>query len=248
MKKMFNILAVFLLLVGILVFCYAIREYQPFREANLEKNALRNKVILNKDEKEETPFNRTIDFHSLNKINNDIVAWIYVPGTQIDYPILVGENNSEYLTKNFEGKKSKLGSIFSFSDMSKDFSDAHICLFGHNMRSAQMFGELKNYKNEEYAKNHRKIYCYTQEKVTEYELFSVYECEKTDSTFQHKMQRNSEEFFKLFDRMVEKNTVKFESTPFQADNKQVITLSCCSEYQRTVKRMTVHFIETRFAR
>lgn len=248
MKRFFNILAVALLLMGMVTFYYAIREYRPFRQENFEKNALQKTVILNKEEKGDTPFNRTIDFQSLSKINNDIVAWVYVPGTQIDYPILIGESNSEYLTKNFEGKKSNLGAIFSFADTSKDFSDAHICLFGHNMRSAQMFGELKKYKDKDYAKNHRKIYCYTQEKISEYEVFSVYECKKTDFTFQHKMRKNSEEFFTLFDDMIEKNIVDFENSFFQADDKQIITLSCCSEYQRTRNRMTVHFIETGFAR
>lgn len=247
MKKFWNILAACLLGAGLLCMRIAVKEGRPYREAEIEHKVLQENVIIQQEKS--SPFERKIDFHALKEINEDIAAWIYVPGTSIDYPVLIGKNDSEYLTRNFRGEKSAPGAIFGFADTSRDFADAHICLFGHNMRSAQMFGELKKYKIQEFAENHRKLYCYTPEGVVEYELFSVYECAKTDATFEHKMQGNSEEFFSLFDRMTEKNTVALENgadagRALRADNKKIITLSCCSDYQRTVNRVTVHFLET----
>lgn len=241
MRKLINILAGGMFLCGLLFLFFSVRENQPYRKANIEKKILCETVVLNdRNQKEDSPLERKIDFGALNEMNPDIAAWIYVPGTSIDYPVLIGKTDTEYLNKNFKGEKSALGAIFGFSDTARDFQDAHICLFGHNMRSAQMFGELKQYKKEVFAKNHRKLYCYTREGVREYRLFSVYECEKTDFTFKHKMPRASEEFESLYNRMIEKSVVELEGMQQAADG-QIITLSCCSDYQRTINRMTVHF-------
>lgn len=259
-KKICDLLSVICLLAGAACLFLGWKEQKPYRESDMEQEALREiAVVQAAGETEEQslrptkklpldPWERQIDFQSLKKINSDIVAWVTLPGTAIDYPVLIGRNDNEYLKKNFRGRKSSLGSVFSFSDAAKDFSDAHVCLFGHNMRTARMFGELKKYKEKSFAKQHPKLYCYTPEGVTEYEWFSAYECEKTDETFQHRMQKNSPEFFHLYQRMQEKNQTVREDTGSGVtapDNRQLLTLSCCSDYNRTKKRMTVHFIETK---
>lgn len=244
-----NIVSFILLAAGGVFFVFAIRERKPYKKAEMENKVLQRAVILGqKEETEPLPIDRRIDFDALKRVNKDIVAWIYIPGTSIDYPVLIGRDDSEYLKKDFRGKESRTGAVFAFSDTSKDFSDAHICLFGHNMRAAQMFGELKKYKTEEAAKRYPSLYCYTPEGITEYRLFSTYECEKTDATFEHKMQMNSGEYLELLDRAKRKNMVKKagkSDVRTEVDGRQLITLSCCSDYKRTVNRMTVHFLETK---
>lgn len=245
-----NLLAISIcfIIAGMVFLIFSVRERRPFQKAEMIDRVLKETVVSGiGGTKEIHPFDRKIKFDSLRQINQDIAAWIYVPGTKIDYPVLIGKDDSKYLKKNFRGEKSELGSIFGFSDTSKDFSDAHICLFGHNMRRAQMFGELKQYKERQFTENHQKLYIYTPEGVTEYQLFSVYECEKTDKTFEHRMSMNSEEFLELFERINQKNILKMKGkldVRIPAEDKQIITLSCCSEYRRTVNRMTVHFLET----
>lgn len=248
MRKFINILAVCLAAMGGILFVMALMEKQPYEKAQAEQEVLQKAMILNVNQgQKENPLEREIDFISLQKINKDIAAWIYIPGTHIDYPVLIGKTNSQYLNQNFRGAKSKLGSVFAFSDTSRDFADAHVCLFAHNTSSGQMFGDLKKYKEEDFAKNNAALYCYTPEGVTKYTLFSVYECEKTDSTFEHKMQKNSRDFFDFFKRAMYKNKFKenAKSTEIQADNRQIISLSCCSDYKRTINRLTVHFMENR---
>lgn len=249
MKKIINLLAVFLFGVGILFLIAALQKRQPYQTAQTENAALRKTMVSYTGDKEETdPFRRSIDFDFLKKLNPHIAAWVYIPGTNIDYPVLIGENNTQYLQKNFRGEKSSLGAVFGFADMDKDFMEAHLCLFAHNMRSPQMFGELKKYKTEKFAEHHQKLYCYTPLKVTEYQLISVYECAKNDESFEHKMQRNSNEYFKLLRRITESNTIKTaakDERMISDGERQIMTLSCCSEYRRTVNRMTVHFLETK---
>lgn len=242
MKRIINTIAVILMVLGIIAGILAWKEEKPYRENRTEQKKLQREVILQGERK--APPERQIDFTKLGKINSDIAAWIYIPGTEIDYPVLIGRTDSEYLNKNYMGERSALGAVFGFSDTARDFTDAHICLFGHNMRTAQMFGELKRYKEKQFANAHQKLYCYTPEGVAEYQLFSIYECGKTDDTFKHKMQKDSMEFYGLFQAMQEKNMVVLElDNIIQTGNSQIITLSCCSEYQRTVNRMTVHFIK-----
>lgn len=241
MRKFWNIAAAFLFLAGVLCMGRAHEERRPYEEAAGSYMTLQKMVVSHDTE---NPLARTIDFYALRKINPDIAAWIYVPGTNIDYPVLIGQTDEQYLDHNFEGKKSAPGAVFAFADTARDFQDAHLCLFGHNMRAPQMFGELKRYKKEAFAREHQKLYCYTPEGVKEYRLFSVYECEKTDIVFEHKMQENSGEFFRLYERMKANNRVSLpkEMRDIQPADKQIITLSCCSDYRRTVNRVTAHFI------
>lgn len=142
---------------GIVLFVLAWREDEPYRKAEQEQLALKTAVVsenskTGKKEKSD-PLARQIDFTALQKMNPDIAAWLYVPGTEIDDPVLIGKNDSEYLKKNFRGKQDVLGSVFAFADTDPGLSEAHLCLFGHNTNSSRMFGELKNI-NEIHLQRH----------------------------------------------------------------------------------------------
>ena len=129
------------------------------------------------------PFNRKIDFATLKQINPDIVGWVYIPDTSIDYPILMGNNDSFYLNYDYRKYYSELGSIFSYAG--SDFiKDDHVCLFGHNIFTQQMFGGLKNYYNSDYAANHSKMYIYTPDRTKECSLYSAFECRYSDEIFE----------------------------------------------------------------
>ena len=229
----------FMLVLCLATVRYMVLEYQENRsyvEAKKECIELQNLVI--EDEAEEAQ----IDFESLRKINPDICAWISIPGTNVDYPVLIGKDDEEYLEKDFRGEYDKLGSVFSFSDTRRDFCDAHICIFAHNMKRPQMFGELKKYRTSEFAHDHKTLYFYTPGKTEKYYLFSVVECEKTDGLFRHQMNSESEEFYKLVRDIRSRNELSDIGEEGEIKNiEKLITLSTCSEYERTRKRMTVHF-------
>lgn len=149
---------------------------------------LKGQVVTNQvDNKDEIdvsdPFYRSINFEVLNDINEEIAGWIYIPGTKVDYPVLIGDTQQEYLKKDFENKTNDLGSIFAFQDVELN-QDFHVCLYGHNMISGQMFGGLKLYREEKYARSHEKAYLYTKERTKELEILSVFLCENTDEIFE----------------------------------------------------------------
>ena len=244
MKKILNVIASILLILAMVFLFLAIKEQLPFEKAKGENQALKEIAVMETETDEPTGndyFTRNIDFGALQSINPDIVAWITVPNTNIDYPVLIGSDDTTYLNYNYNKEWSVLGSIFAFSDTAKDLSDAHICLFGHNMASPQMFGELRNYRNADFANANRNFYIYTPKSVTEYEIFSIYDCISTDSTFLHKMNYDSKEFQELISHMQVNNTINMGTTV--EEKKQIVTLSACSNYGTNPYRFTVNAVE-----
>ena len=87
-------------------------------------------------------------------ITNDMVAWITVDGTNIDYPVMQGRTNTDYLNTNPYGEYALSGSIFLDSRNQSDFKDDYSILYGHHMEYGNMFGALDDFRNEDYLKSH----------------------------------------------------------------------------------------------
>ena len=85
------------------------------------------------------------DFNELLEINPDTVAWITLDGTNIDYPVVKGKDNFEYLDKSFTGEFSAGGTLFLDSGNSRDFTDDYNIIHGHHMTNGKMFGDLDKF-------------------------------------------------------------------------------------------------------
>lgn len=94
------------------------------------------------------------DFSALQEVNPDVCAWLTLDGTQIDYPILQGKTNYEYLNTDIYGNFALAGSIFLDTRNSRDFTDAYSLVYGHHMADGKMFGELERYKQEDFFREH----------------------------------------------------------------------------------------------
>jgi sortase B len=116
-----------------------------------------------------------VDFEAWQEVNPDVYAWITIPGTVIDYPIVQNaEDNSYYITRNAELEESASGAIYSENLNHTDFSDIHTVLYGQNMEDGSMFGSLSNYENESFFDAHREIMIYTPDEVLCYRIFAAY--------------------------------------------------------------------------
>ena len=91
----------------------------------------------------------------LRELSDDAVAWITVDGTRIDYPVMQGKTNAEYLNKDPYGEFSLSGSIFLDNRNDKTFSDPYSLIYGHHMEYGAMFGSLDKYKDKTYFDAHR---------------------------------------------------------------------------------------------
>lgn len=121
---------------------------------------------------------RNFDWDHIIDTCKDIYAWIYIPGTNVDYPILQsGEDKPEnyYLDHNLNGSKGYPGCIYTQRLNSKDFSDHNTVIYGHNMKNGSMFNTLHQYKKDDYFEENRYAFIYMPDgTVYVYDLFAAY--------------------------------------------------------------------------
>lgn len=120
------------------------------------------------------PVEIPIDFAGLKETNQEIYAWIRIPGTVVDYPIVQRpSDDAYYLDHTVEGTQGLPGSIYTESLNKQDFTDKNTVIYGHNMRDGTMFGSLKNYQDSSYMDAHSQILIYTQEHIFIYRIFGA---------------------------------------------------------------------------
>lgn len=120
---------------------------------------------------------KEVDFGQLQgEVNPDIYAWIYLPDTAIDYPVLQHPtDNAYYLNYNLDGSRGYPGCIYTEYYNAKDFTDPNTVVYGHNMKNGTMFAGLHRFEDSEYFAEHPYVYVYTEEKLYVYEIFAAYE-------------------------------------------------------------------------
>ncbi len=117
-----------------------------------------------------------IDFVALQKYNPDIIAWIMIPRTDIDYPVVQGPDNVKYLRHTPDGEYSVAGSIFLEFSNASDFSDNHSIIYGHHFRGSYrpMFTQLVDYRSSDFFKTHPTAVIYTPAGRYTVRFFSCY--------------------------------------------------------------------------
>ena len=120
------------------------------------------------------PFVSPIDFDTLWAQNGDIYAWIELPDTWLQYPILQHpDSDTFYLNRTVDGFEGYPGSIFTFRVEGKRFDQFNTVIYGHNMIDGSMFGNLKNFRDESYMREHRELTIYTPESTLHYTIFGA---------------------------------------------------------------------------
>ena len=104
-----------------------------------------------------------VDFAGLRSQNQDVVGWIRLEGTVLDYPVVQGEDNAYYLDHTVLGEENRAGSIFLDYRNDSAMADANTVIYGHRMNNGSMFAELLNYAEQEYYEAHPTLYLATPE-------------------------------------------------------------------------------------
>ena len=176
-----------------------------------------------------------VDIKSLQKLNPDVVGWIYVDGTDIIYPILHDEDDGTYLRTAIDKEYSKAGSIFLEGYNLPDFSDSHNIIYGHNMKDLSMFGTLKYYKSKDsYYEKHKYFQIITADMKRRYEIFSYFDTEPASWVYAVPYYDN-EDFQSYIDKLEASDNLDVNKEVTSSD--KVVTLSTCSTDD---KRFTVH--------
>lgn len=185
MSRTIKSILLFICLVIFILSAYNIYKY--IKEENISKkfnNELIEKAVSKlsdnnkivdeerKESKYELPIN--VNFDILQQENQDIVGWIYLADSPINYPVVQSNDNDYYLHRLINGEYNPAGSIFMDYRNKSNLEDSNTIIYGHNMKNNTMFGSLQEYKSQEYYNNHKIIYYFTPEKNYIIELFAGY--------------------------------------------------------------------------
>lgn len=174
-----NIVSNIILVIAIVVFAVsAYKLYGIFSEYNKGDKEYQKiqDLVINTEKKDDTKEETfSVDFEKLLEINSDVVGWIrFDEPSEINYPVVQGRDNEEYLKRTFEANTNKLGTLFVDVNNPGDFSGRNTFIYGHNMKNGSMFAQLLKYKDDSFYKEHPYFYIYTPDgKVRTYEIFSA---------------------------------------------------------------------------
>lgn len=181
-----------------------------------------------------------INFEELKSKNFDTVAWLKVENTNIEFPVVKANDNSYYLTHNFNKEGNSAGWIFADYKNKFNGKDKNIVIYGHNMRDNSMFGSLKNVIKEEWYNNENNKYIIlaTENEYSIYEVFSVYQIKKED--YYIKTDFNSDKEFEEFFQKVKERSIKDFNIDISKENS-ILTLSTCANNNKY--RVVLHAVK-----
>lgn len=170
------ILLTMILISSIYIFVYHYDLYKSTKQSFLlSEVSIPKEEKEIPDEEEVIKTERMLQVEELQKENPDIIGWLEVPNTYVNFPVLQGEDNDFYLNHDYKKQKSKNGAIFL--DFKYDWSlpSSNLLIYGHNMKNNTMFQDLLKYKNEEFYKQNPNIRFTTISEDVNYEIIAVIE-------------------------------------------------------------------------
>ena len=162
---LFGLGAVLLIVYGCLQY-KAIKDQEAYKKTIVRFEALKEysvevepteKTDGIQAEKAEEVDSVKISYQRLFEANEDMIGWLKIPGTEIDYPVMQTSNNEYYLDHNYNQEYDKNGSLFLDKDCDVVKRNTNLIIYGHHMKSGKMFGNLNKYSSESYYKEHSTI-------------------------------------------------------------------------------------------
>ncbi|XME03875.1 class B sortase [Lachnospiraceae bacterium C1.1] len=197
-----------------------------------------NQVYMDADASNYTAYKPSDDsllsFEELRKINPDVFGWIEIYGTEIDYPLLQGKDNLEYVNTDVLKNYSLSGAVFLDSAKPKDFSDFKSVIYGHHMEQHKMFGDIDLFAAESFFDEHKYGNIYYDEKEHGLEIFSYIECDAYDSMVYGEYEDGNEQ---EFIGQIKSRSKYYRDIDLTKDD-HIVVLSTC-DYSYTDGRMVL---------
>ena len=163
-------------------------------------------------------------FAELQQKNSEIIGWIEVPNTNIDYPVVQTDNNEFYLDHDFQREPEIRGAIFMDYRNASDASDRHTIIYGHQSRLDIMFTELNKFREQDFFEKNETIYLTTLYEEQTWLVFAAYE---TSTNFHYIVTefRSDESFLSTVEQFQTRS--KYERDVNITSDDQILTLSTC---------------------
>lgn len=219
-KILDRIVAIILILV-ILFAGYSLwNSYMLYRGGFSGSDLLAYKPQITEDGKNPTLWD-------LMKINEDVVAWVTIDDTNIDHPVVQGEDNMEYVNKDVYKKFALSGSIFLDYRNNKDFTDPYSLLYGHHMDRGGMFGDVVLFENKEYFDKHKTGTLFLPEATYKIEIFMTSKIDAYDSVIFNPASISSMDQRRVLIDHARKT--KLQERDIDIGNDKIIALSTCEK-------------------
>lgn len=235
MKKR-KIIALICLGLGLTCGVIGIYKYIEEKNAGKEYEKLQQEVVKEEPKPVEEPepepestVEIPIDFAALQQQNPDVYAWIQVPGTEVDYPILQSSNdNTYYLNHTIDGEEKKEGAIFTENYNTKTFEDPNTVIYGHDMKNGSMFQSIHKYMDRSFFDNNRDIVIYMPDQILHYKIFAAYLTDNKHLLMNYNFWSKDEyqQYLNSIFSMRDMNAFIDTSTEVTTEDK-IITLSTC---------------------
>ncbi len=226
-KKVVQIAAVCILVVCAIVAAYMFMSWKNNRTASDKAADIAAEVDIIEDD--------LMDFDKLHEINDEIYAYIQIPGTAVDDPIVQHADDTYgdwyYFRRGLDGEKLTAGCLFTEPRNAKDFSDRDTVIYGHNMRDGTMFATLHNYEDDTFMKEYPYVYVYTPEKNYIYKVFAAYHYDDRLILDYYDDFKDFNNFKAYIDEIFDTysiNGVVDQSVDIDCENDKILTLSTCS--------------------
>ena len=182
-RKRINKIAVLVLIIFLLIslLCavgyIAFNLYSEYAAEQSYENLLEfaDGALKDKESFEEVLVENPIDFASLKEKNDEVYAWIKIPETNIDYPVVQSKiDDNFYLNRSIDKKYLFAGMIYSQSCNNLDFFDPVTVLYGHNMKNGTMFQNLHKFQDAKFFEENDEFYVYTENRIFTYKVISAF--------------------------------------------------------------------------
>ena len=233
--------------LGILIFIFAIGigyiGYYIYNNFKSQNDDVLSNIAVDDKQITETKTERILQLEELKKQNNDIIGWIEIENTIINYPVLQCEDNSFYMTHNYKKEYSAEGSIFLDKNYNWELPSSNLLLYGHNNKNKSMFAELLNYKEESYYREHPTIRFTTLAEDKTYEILAVfksrvyYKSEKNVFRYYYFINAENEEEYNNYINESKKASL-YDTGKTATYGEQLLTLSTC-EYSQEDGRFVI---------
>ena len=179
-----------------------------------------------------------VDFASLQAINDDVVAWIYLEDTHVNYPVVLGPDNEYYLNRLYNGTGNGAGAIFMDYRNNGKFTDPNTILYGHRMNNGTMFADISKYSNGEFFEKHPYVLIITPDAKYKAEVFSAYIANTTYSSWD--MTFDGDDIYLQWLETLQSRSYFHRDVGLTAEDR-ILTLSTCT-YEFEDARFIVHAI------
>ena len=171
-----------------------------------------------------------VDFDALKQISKNAAAWLYSPGTVLNYPVAKTDNNSYYLTHLIDGTSNANGCFFVDYRNSDGFADENTIIYGHRMKNGAMLSEIAKYNKQDYYDAHPVMYLLTPEGKYELQIFSAYITQATSGAYKRTFD-SEKQFTDWINDAIKHSYVKTDVQVGPQD--RVVTLSTCVKSEDT---------------